>query len=326
MRQENDKVIELIRRFPRRNLDEQASRRILSDLRHAADTEERNRERRKAWRISAAYLLAAAFLIAIPFLPALVEQAERSLARWLAPEPAQPWSVSPTFDLRDRDGTVVYPDRVRGIQGKIGFLDNGDLVAKARENVSKMFWYVWNEDADVQLTGKRLTATAVHQETGISFLLNETELQGPIYGADAHALTAFEPFPAKGLWRIDVYIDGELYGQIVVPVKDEYIQTDSFKFLVSREDAVVGNIENVLVMRGARDIETIDVRISSSRDGGVERTIPFRKGGVFLDAVTREPIVHYIGKLHFDRPGDWQIEVLGEKVDITVKEKPAVRR
>ncbi|MBW5444776.1 hypothetical protein GE107_01695 [Cohnella sp. CFH 77786] len=315
MENSNDDMAGLIiKRFPRRDLEASASSRILSRLRQAAADEARRSVRNRRIRGAAIALAAVLILLAMPFVAAIAGQSESWFGRLFPPTRSpQDWNVASKFDLRDRDGRVVYPERLIGIEGKIAFLEPYDLVANAKEPVAKMFWYVWGDSA---VPGTRLTATAVSRDTGKRFLLNETTLNGPIYGADAHALTSFAPFPNKGLWRIDVALNGKPFGRFVVFVKDEYIHTKTAKFLLSKDDAAAGATETVLVVPGRGDKETIEVRVSPARHEGRTYVIPFRKGDTYG---TVQPITHYSGTLHFDAPGEWRIEVLGETTNVTVR-------
>jgi len=318
-----DEWIDTIRRFPRSDLDQQAARRMLDALRQAAIAEERSKFRRRGWRAAAVFLIVAACLLMIAQIPNLAAKTERALAHWFHPTPVKPvqvWNPSPKFDLLDRDGRVVYPDRLRGIEGKIGYSENFfDMVAQSRESVAKIFWYVWDDSASKDRALKHLVATAVNLDTGKRFELDRTALQGPIYGADAHGLTSFQPFPAKGMWRVDITIDGEPYGQIVVPVKDVYIQTDSIRFLVSKDDAVVGDTEAWLIVNGGNLADTMNVKVTSMIDKRQTRLLTFRKSGEFRDSSTLKPITQYQGTLTFDYAGKWRIEAIGESTIVTVR-------
>ncbi len=295
---------------------------MLEKLRQAAIAEESSKSRRRGWRAAAVYLVIAACLLAILQIPKLATETERALAHWFHLTPARPvhvWNPSPKFDLLGQDGRVVYPDRLRGIEGKIGYSENYDMVAQSRETVAKIFWYVWDDSASKDRNLKQLVATAVNLDTGERFELDKTGLQGPIYGADAHGLTSFHPFPSKGMWRVDVVIDGELYGQINVPVKDVYIQTDSVRFLVSKDDAVVGDTEASLIVTGGNLADTMDVKVASMIDKRQTRLLTFRKVGEFIDGSTLKPITQYQGTLTFDHTGEWKIEAMGESTIVTVK-------
>ena len=313
-----DEWIDTIRRFPRNDLNQQAASRMLETLRQSAIAEERSQSRRRGWRTAAVYMIVAGCLLAIPQFPKLAAEAERALAHWFHPTPAKPiqeWDPSPKFDLPGRDG----PDRLRGIEGKIGFLGNDDIVAQSRESVTKIFWYVWDDSASRDRPLKQLVATAVNLDTGKRFELDRTVLQGPIYGADAHGLTSFHPFPSKGMWRVDVSIDGEPYGQFIVPVKDIYIQTDSVRFLVSKDDAVVGDTEAWLIVNGDNLEDTMNVKVTSMIDKRQTRLLTFRKSGEFRDSSTLKPITQYHGTLTFDHIGEWRVEAMDESTIVTVR-------
>ncbi|WP_054949300.1 hypothetical protein [Numidum massiliense] len=229
------------------------------------------------------------------------------------------WKVSPRFDLLDKDGSVVYPKGVRGIEGKVGFLDNGDvsIVAGASETVAKMFWYVWGDSK--KLVGKQLLATAVHEETGEAFTLDRSELTNGLYGEDAHALTTFAPFPRKGLWRIDINIDGTHFASFVVNVKDDFIRTKSSYFSVSRDDVKVGKIHATLFASGEQKEKALDIR-ARSLNNDQRATFSLTKGGSVIRAMDNVPETIYEGLLSFPTPGEWELDVRGEKVVVNVGE------
>ncbi|WP_372632963.1 hypothetical protein [Cohnella sp.] len=311
-----DSWIELLKELPFKPLDQAAEQEILRTLRQAGAASGKDSKRGRTRRLS---LLAgaAAALIAIASLSGIIDRADKWGASLLGLRPAAPAAeISPLFDLIDKDGTVVYPDRLRGIEGKIAFSEYpGGFVANSGTTVSKVFWYLWGDPQ--RLSGAYLVAEAVNLDTGKKFALNETRLNGPIYGADANAVTRFNRFPDKGVWRIDVELDGEPYGSIVVRVKDEYIHTESSSFLVSKDDASIGVTETSLIVQGHDMPETLDVIVQPADVSGQARKLTFLIEQEYVQAM--EPVTHYSGSLEFDVPGKWRIEVLGEKTTVEVR-------
>ena len=310
-----DSRIELLKELPRRPLDPAAEHAILQVLREEG---ERGTAKRKGrtWRYALLAVPVASALIAWVLISGVVNRAADGL---FGTRPAAVHTVepSPLFDLLDKDGSVVYPNRLRGIEGKIAYSEYpGGFVAKSGREVSKIFWYVWGDPQ--RLNGASLVATGVNLSTGKQFLVNETKLSGPIYGADAHMVTRFNKFPGKGTWRIDIEIDGEPYGSIVIRVKDEYIQTESTSFLLSKDDAAAGSTETTLTVNGHDLADTVDVIVQPVGRSGEARRIHFVKMEEYVQSEGLVPVTEYSGSLIFDAPGKWRIEVLGEKTVIEV--------
>ncbi|WP_372662788.1 hypothetical protein [Cohnella sp.] len=322
MLQKEHDVVELLKAMPKKELSAEASRTILNSLRERVVKAGRTHNRYHLLGNVLLFMTVIVFIGALPFTPLIVEKAKQG--DWFQgvfpiTSRSQTWEISPKFDHVSKDGTVIYSQQLRGVKGKIAFTEHTDIIANSKETVAKIFWYAWGEsDRLIQST---LTATAVNLQSGSSFLLNTVTLQGAFHGADAHAVTTFHPFPQKGIWRIDIDINDKRYGSIVVPVKDEYIQTDTTRFLLSKDDAVTGQIGTVLVVPGTRDDETIEVSVSPVGSADLQHNITFRKSGSFNEAGNMTPITHYWGVLQFDTQGLWQIKVLGQKTTVTVKQK-----
>ncbi|MFB9278620.1 hypothetical protein [Cohnella cellulosilytica] len=308
-----DSRIELLKELPRRPLEPAAEHAILLALRQEGGRE----AARRRLRIGRLALLAvpAVVLVVVAMFFGIFDRGGEGLFG-SRPSAVNTAELSPLFDLLDKDGRVVYPDRLRGKEGKIAYSEYpGGFVANSGMTVSKVFWYVWGDPE--QVDGAELVATGVNLSTGKRFLVNETKLSGPIYGADAHVVTQFNPFPSKGTWRIDVELDGEPYGSIVVRVKDEYIHTKSSIFLASKEDAATGVTETTLIVDGHGLPETLDVIVQPTDVSGEARKLTFVREQEFVQAM--KPVTHYSGKLEFDAPGKWRIEVLGEKTEVKVR-------
>lgn len=307
-----DDIVTHLKRMPRQTLPPQAEERIVSQLRLAAKkSEKRSNRTRRLHRMIGISVVIGLFVL-IPLLW------DTPVNQWLGAfgQSEEPWKVSPTFDLLNQDGSIVYPDRVVGVEGKIGFLEPYDLIANAPEPVAKMFWYVWgNQD---ELIGKVLKATAVHQGTGEQIVLDESTLGEPVYGEDASALTSFNPFPLKGQWRIDVFIDGNFYESIFVHVKDEYIQTGSVKFHVSRDDATVGKTDTTLVVKGDKNDDMIEVKATPIENTKEPTRFKFYRDDQRLSTDGGTETLYH-GSLNFDAPGKWRLEVLDEITSVDVK-------
>ncbi|MGV3463993.1 MAG: hypothetical protein ACO1OT_01705 [Heyndrickxia sp.] len=306
--------LSLLRSMPKQQLQPVQQEKILHQLHLATRENKKIPEYRSIFK-KLGVAVAMFFVVLIPIL-LIVSHHPNKPAQIPKPIQKESWQVSPTFDLLDRDGSIVYKNRVRGIKGKIGLLD-AEFIAKDPRAGSKMFWYAWgNPD---KLINKELTATAIHEETGEKFVVNETELQGPIYGADASALTSFKPFPKKGLWKLDVSVDGRPYGSIVVNVKAPYIATSNTEFMLSGDDIKTGMTSEVsLEVKGEQKERIINVEASFLDDKSHKISFPYILDNP-IQYTTGEIRTGYTGKLTLDKPGKWKITVLGESTIVDVK-------
>jgi hypothetical protein len=314
LRKNGNEIAELLKTLHRMVLDPLASRDILNKLRHLSLDKRNDRLKSR----NAITLLLTAFSVAVVlaffFSPFVIDQAQRLAAiagmdrtnpRTAATALEQP---SPIFQLGIQ--------RVRGIEGKLGYMEPYDIVANSYETVSKIFWYAWGDPE--KLSSASLTATAFNLSTGQKFTVNQTTLQGPFNGADAHAVTHFTPFPSKGLWKMDISLNGEPYASIVVPVKDEYVHTEHTRFLLSKDDVVAGENPTTLVVPGHNQPTQLELKITSMNDKSNVHVVTFSRGGEFIQA---KPITQYTGTLQFEGPGPWKVEVLGETTDVNLANK-----
>jgi len=316
-----NQVIALLEAMPRRSLDPVKEEDILRALRQMSATSGRRKGKFPAKGLGGIFVVGAVIICLVLLLPVVLMP--EGVSRWYpGANPPQytgeDAELSPIFDLLDKDGRVIYPDRLRGIEGKIAFTEYFDgFVAKSLETGSKIFWLVWGDPAE--LIGASLVAKGTNMVTGETFTVNESKLGGAYYGSDASIVTTFNPFPSKGKWRIDVELNGKPYDTIVVPVKAEYIHTESYRFLTSEDDVLTGDNETTLVVPGHDLPDTIDVIVQFKDAPGQASRFTFRKTGEFIQAMN--PITDYSGTLSFEKPGRWQIEAMGEKTIIEVKER-----
>lgn len=132
------------------------------------------------------------------------------------------WEVTPTFTVKSEDHETV----LRGIEGKVAFLDTMDYVVGEQD---KTRWFFWGEELK-EVNEENFKLIGVHKETGEEKILidsNNWERVNPEYkdtgmksvlGAQSSQHTVFS-LPTAGLWRLDAYIGDKLYGSIVVEVK-----------------------------------------------------------------------------------------------------------
>ncbi|MDM5248286.1 hypothetical protein [Lysinibacillus sp. G4S2] len=81
----------------------------------------------------------------------------------------------------------------------------------------KYAWHFWGESIK---TGDFLSVKGTHQLTQKEIeLVTNAKLLGPNSGADNHAPTNMT-FPKGGMWKLDAYIDGKLFGSVFVKVEN----------------------------------------------------------------------------------------------------------
>ncbi|MFE3573881.1 hypothetical protein [Lysinibacillus sp. NPDC059133] len=81
----------------------------------------------------------------------------------------------------------------------------------------KYGWHFWGESVK---TGEFLSVKGTHQLTHNEIeLVTDAKLLGPNSGADIHAPTNMT-FPKSGMWKLDAYIAGKLFGSIYVKVEN----------------------------------------------------------------------------------------------------------
>jgi len=79
----------------------------------------------------------------------------------------------------------------------------------------KYGWHFWGESVK---TGDFLCVKGTHQLTNNEVeLVSNTKLLGQNSGADNHAPTKMT-FQKSGMWKLDAYIDGKLFGSVYVKV------------------------------------------------------------------------------------------------------------
>jgi hypothetical protein len=115
------------------------------------------------------------------------------------------WQVSPFFQ--------VGHYQMIGQEGKLGF-----IYAPFKANVGqKYMWHFWGEE--MELKGN-FHVVATSKETGEEITVFQVNtLSGPNNGAEAHTPSTMM-LPTVGLWKLDAYIGGNLFGTIVIEVEE----------------------------------------------------------------------------------------------------------
>ncbi|MFT9820873.1 hypothetical protein [Lysinibacillus sp. NPDC056185] len=98
----------------------------------------------------------------------------------------------------------------------LGFTHNKEEKIAASQ-IGKYGWHFWGESVK---SGDFLRVKGTHQLTGKEVeLVSNAKLLGPNSGADNHSPTNMT-FPIGGMWKLDAYIDGKLFGSVYVKVEN----------------------------------------------------------------------------------------------------------
>ncbi|WP_245805803.1 DUF4871 domain-containing protein [Bacillus alkalicellulosilyticus] len=107
-----------------------------------------------------------------------------------------------------------------GEEGTIGFIYDDDMVSRFYPNkVQSYMWHFWGSEEEV--TGN-LLVTAIHETSGeeITVLRGRLKEGGSLNGAD-QSMPSSMSLPKEGMWKLDAFIDEELFGTIFVRVHTE---------------------------------------------------------------------------------------------------------
>lgn len=104
-----------------------------------------------------------------------------------------------------------------GDNGKFGFGEYGPFIAGESQ---KYMWHFWGEK---EILTKSIKVIGVSRETGEEVtVINEPSANSlsPNTGADHHVPSKMS-LPSSGLWKLKVYFGDDLFGNVVVNVKDK---------------------------------------------------------------------------------------------------------
>ncbi|MFB5083302.1 hypothetical protein [Symbiobacterium thermophilum] len=121
------------------------------------------------------------------------------------------WETTGTFEVPAvaADGTA-FSYTMRGHEGQFGFIDSPFVAGKT----DKYMWHFWGNQEDFLY--KTLEVTGVNRRGQRVPVLTST-LGGEHNGAVAHTPSMMS-LPTPGLWRLEVRVDGNHLGDIVVEV------------------------------------------------------------------------------------------------------------
>ncbi|MQR94483.1 DUF4871 domain-containing protein [Fictibacillus phosphorivorans] len=120
------------------------------------------------------------------------------------------WKESPSFE------SGGY--KLIGEKGKLGFIyENSEVDQFSPNKVNKYMWHVWGSD----MANKMLRVEAIKENTSEQIHLFEARLSGtPHNGADAVTPSSMA-LPKPGMWKLNAYVDDQLFGSVYVKVQDE---------------------------------------------------------------------------------------------------------
>ncbi|MGM9924465.1 MAG: hypothetical protein ACI35R_09485 [Bacillus sp. (in: firmicutes)] len=100
----------------------------------------------------------------------------------------------------------------------LGFTHSDSEEVKIQPNkTQKHGWHFWGEEAK---TAGELTVRATKQGSDEQLeIVKNSPLGGPNSGADNHAPTNMT-FPESGMWKLDAYLDDQLFGSVYVTVDE----------------------------------------------------------------------------------------------------------
>ena len=104
-----------------------------------------------------------------------------------------------------------------GDNGMLGFGEYGPFVAGEAQ---KYMWHFWG---DKEILTKPFKVIGVSKETDEKITVLELPASNslsPNTGADHH-LPSTMKLPSSGLWRLEVYFDDKLFGNVVVEVEEK---------------------------------------------------------------------------------------------------------
>lgn len=131
------------------------------------------------------------------------------------------WETSPTFNIGE-----ISKHEVQGEKGKL-VVDNTPFIAGKTQ---KYMWYFWDNEEVLNAGNVRIEAK--HEKTGEKHkaLVTQTGTKDekkiwevnsppgpPNNGADAHMPSNLS-LSYEGLWKLNVYIGDELFGNVIVEV------------------------------------------------------------------------------------------------------------
>lgn len=144
------------------------------------------------------------------------------------------WEVSPTFNIPITFGDGSKGEYVLvGEKGRIGFLVGSGKEGEAEAQPiiggegNKYMWHFWGEKEEFEGKLKVVGINEKGEEHKVLIGMSNNDKVweypnigiSPNNGADTHIPSGME-FPTAGLWKLNVYIGDNLFGEIIVNVKE----------------------------------------------------------------------------------------------------------
>lgn len=128
------------------------------------------------------------------------------------------WEESPTLvqEIENQNGTKIENTFRIGDNGKLGFGEYGPFIAGKYQ---KYMWHFWGDEKTLT---KPFKVIGISKKTGEKITVFQIQAQNlaPNNGADHH-LPSSMMLPSSGLWQLEAYFDDELFGNVVVNVKEK---------------------------------------------------------------------------------------------------------
>jgi hypothetical protein len=142
------------------------------------------------------------------------------------------WEVSSNFTLPVTFGNGTEGEYLLiGEEGKVGFLvgsgKKGEVVGTPiiANEVNKYMWHFWGEEETINGNFKVVGTNEDGEEHPVLVIANEEVWEysnsgiSPNNGADSH-IPSNMVFSTSGLWKLEIYFNEELFGEIVINVED----------------------------------------------------------------------------------------------------------
>ena len=102
-------------------------------------------------------------------------------------------------------------------------------------------------------------------------------------------------------------------------MKRGYPATDEISIRKSADEIKANGDENLEIsVKREQTPENLVVKAKQTGSEEPPMEVTFRNNGEFIDAADNKRVANYIGPLRFSKAGEWEVEVLGKTVKVTV--------
>jgi hypothetical protein len=133
------------------------------------------------------------------------------------PEVSSTFSIPVTFGDGKKGEYILVGEKEKlafqiGSRSEDETIELSPIVANQPD---KYMWYLWGKN----LSGKPFKVIGTNTDTKQEIVFfDDIVLGSKLNGVDAHTPSLME-FPTTGIWKLDAYVDEELFGNIIVEVK-----------------------------------------------------------------------------------------------------------